>query len=264
MNDSWLKQSVEQPLFGDMLWSKPENKRLAGKLLIIGGSVHGFAQTVSLYQSVIRAGVGTVRVVLPDSLRSTLGNSLEDIDYVSSNRSGGFAERSLADLLEQSSWSDGVIFGPELDSNSEDKLLFEKFIHDYSGQLTLVGDPLNFLIALGENYFSRKSTLVVGDLSKLSKLAVKAKSTLAINPTYDLVRVVDAANMLSKNCSINILSMASGNYLLSINGTACTTKEVKKNQNWETDLAGHGAVWWVQHPDKVLEALSCALVEVQS
>jgi len=39
-NTNWSRQTPEQPFFKDLLWSKPENRRHAGKLLIVGGNVH--------------------------------------------------------------------------------------------------------------------------------------------------------------------------------------------------------------------------------
>ena len=39
----WQRQTSEKPLFADVLWSRPENRNLAGKLLIAGGNLYGFA-----------------------------------------------------------------------------------------------------------------------------------------------------------------------------------------------------------------------------
>ena len=38
----WHKQGTK-PLYPDVIWSKPENKQAAGKLLIIGGHAYGFS-----------------------------------------------------------------------------------------------------------------------------------------------------------------------------------------------------------------------------
>ena len=42
-HDYWHKQTSSKPLFPELIWSRPENRQLAGKLLIIGGNLHGFA-----------------------------------------------------------------------------------------------------------------------------------------------------------------------------------------------------------------------------
>ncbi len=68
----WLKQQPDQPLFPDIAWQKPEQKALAGKLLILGGSAHGFAAVAQAYTDAGNAGVGQCRVVLPDALKKTI------------------------------------------------------------------------------------------------------------------------------------------------------------------------------------------------
>ena len=45
----WHKQTVEKPLFPDILWSRPQNKRQAGKLLIVGGHAESFAAVGEAY-----------------------------------------------------------------------------------------------------------------------------------------------------------------------------------------------------------------------
>src|SRR3989344_6678256 len=113
----WLKQ-VSEPLFPDLLWSRPENKRQAGKLLIVGGNVHGFAAPVSAYNTAVKAGVGTTSVVLPGSLKKTItqqfphfrGTSSETgVEFVSSTPSGSLAKRALEMLLDNAKWADGVL-----------------------------------------------------------------------------------------------------------------------------------------------------------
>ena len=66
--DFWLKQTSGKPLFPDIEWQKPEQKNLAGKLLIIGGNKLGFAAVAQAYTDALKAGIGECRVILPDSL----------------------------------------------------------------------------------------------------------------------------------------------------------------------------------------------------
>jgi hypothetical protein len=37
-NTNWLKQAQDKPLFADLMWSRPENRIHAGKILIVGGN----------------------------------------------------------------------------------------------------------------------------------------------------------------------------------------------------------------------------------
>src|SRR3954462_7666379 len=105
----WHKQTPDKPLFPDLLWSRPENKRQAGKLLIVGGNTHGFAAAGEAYAEAIKAGIGTARVLLPDGLQKTVGRVFEAGEYAPSTPSGSFGRQALAELLSLSRWADGTL-----------------------------------------------------------------------------------------------------------------------------------------------------------
>ena len=70
----WHKQSATAPLYSDLIWSRPENRAQAGKLLILSGSAAGFSVAGQAYGAAQDAGV--VRVVLPELLRRTVPKEL--------------------------------------------------------------------------------------------------------------------------------------------------------------------------------------------
>jgi NAD(P)H-hydrate repair Nnr-like enzyme with NAD(P)H-hydrate dehydratase domain len=63
MDTLWQKQASSKPLFDDLLWSRPEQKALAGKLLIIGGNSHAIAAPGEAFMLASKAGAGDIRVV---------------------------------------------------------------------------------------------------------------------------------------------------------------------------------------------------------
>ena len=109
MNDNWLKQTLKEPLFDNLLWSRPENKLHAGKVLVIGGNMHGFSKTVNSYQGLINAGIGQVTVLLPKSVKKILGHISSDVIYCPDTDTGSFGPESFADMLEYGNLNDGVI-----------------------------------------------------------------------------------------------------------------------------------------------------------
>src|SRR5690606_35689407 len=107
--DFWHKQTNDKPLFPDMQWNRPENKRHAGKLLVIGGNLHGFSAPAEAYGEALQAGAGAVRVMLPDALQRTVGKLFPDAEFVPSTPSGSFATKALGELLLAVQWADGVL-----------------------------------------------------------------------------------------------------------------------------------------------------------
>ena len=98
-------QTKSNPLFEDLLWSRPENKQHAGKLLIIGGNKFSFNSPAEAYNEAERAGAGAIRVILPDSLRTTISKIFPAADFAQSNPSGGFSNAALAEIIEQMDWA---------------------------------------------------------------------------------------------------------------------------------------------------------------
>ena len=88
---SWQKQQPDQALFEEVLWAKPENKHQAGKLLVIGGSEHGFLAVAESYMKSLEQGIGECKAVLPDSLKKSLLPVMTNVEYTKSTPSGSFA-----------------------------------------------------------------------------------------------------------------------------------------------------------------------------
>src|SRR3989344_7199327 len=109
VEEYWLKQSTDQPLFPDLLWSRPENKAQAGKLLIVGGNLHGFTAPAGAYSAAEKAGIGVVRVILPDKLQKTVGKMIPEADFVTSTPVGSFGRQALAQMIEDARWANGVL-----------------------------------------------------------------------------------------------------------------------------------------------------------
>ncbi|MEK7153084.1 MAG: hypothetical protein AAB834_03995, partial [Patescibacteria group bacterium] len=80
----WQKQVPGKPLFPELEWSRPENRQMAGKLLIVGGNLHGFAAPAEAYALSLKAGIGTSRVLLPSAIQKVVGPSIENGEFAAS------------------------------------------------------------------------------------------------------------------------------------------------------------------------------------
>lgn len=255
-NTSWLKQTLEKPLFPDILWSRPENKRHAGKLLIIGGNSHGFATVANSYSSAGKAGIGEPRILLPDVLQKTVGKLFPEASFAASTPSGSFSRQALAQLLDESEWADGVLLAGDFGHNSETAILLESFWQKYSGQLTICGDGLdssNRIIALAK----RSTSLIVCDVPKLQKLAA---GTALIKNSMDLNQMVAAITSLSKDTKLSFVTAHSDHIIVSVDGITSTT--AARDYDLAV-IAAYSSVWWLQQPGKPFEAITSAVLEAR-
>ena len=178
MNDYWQKQQPGKPLFGDVLWSKPERRDQAGRLTIVGGNSRGFWAVAAAYQVAHRIGVGQIRVIMPDSLRQKLPApvrlQMDDLMMVDSNPSGGLAMGAIKYLHVAADWSHNLLFIGDNGANSETAQLLEKFLADsdyFDTTVTVARDAVDLVIYGAETILNRPKCNLVVSLSQLQKLA---------------------------------------------------------------------------------------------
>ncbi len=260
MHDYWHKQTTEKPLYPDLLWSRPENKKQAGKLLIVGGNAHGFAAAAEAYNEAVKAGVGTARVLLPDSLQKTVGKMFAAGEYAPSTPSGSFSRQALAELMELSAWADGILLAGDLGRNSETAVLLEQFLKEYKGQLTLTKDAADYFAKMPTAVLDRPDTSLVISFAQLQKLAMSAGSTTAFKFDMDFLRLVTALHELTEKHAASIVVKHLETIFVAAARQVSTTKLSEDMPVWRLKTAAHAAVWWLQNPGKTFEALTTSLL----
>jgi hypothetical protein len=260
MNDFWQKQT-SQPLFPDLQWSRPENKQHAGKLLIIGGNLYGFAAPASAYQEAIKAGVGTAKVLLPNALQKTVGRILEHGEYAPSTPSGSFNQQAIATWLEWSHWSDAILLAGDLGRNSETAITIENFVTKTSQAMTITKDAIDYFYTQPQTILDRPETTLVLSLAQLQKLSRKAPLETVLSFSFGLAQYTQWLHEFTQAHNCNIVSYHHENIIVAVGGRVVTT-QVGDQQSWRLRVASRAAVWWLQNPSKPLEALTTAVHEL--
>jgi NAD(P)H-hydrate repair Nnr-like enzyme with NAD(P)H-hydrate dehydratase domain len=252
----WHKQTSDEPLFPELLWSRPENKRHAGKLLIVGGNSFGFSAVGEAYMAAVTSGIGTARVLLPEAIRKVVGVVLEHAEFAASNPSGGFAKDALGELLEQTAWSDATLLAGDFGKNSETSVLLETFVQKTDGLLAICGDALDNLkpsLLLG-----RKNTLLVVNRAQLQKLVTGIGFTTAVTAKTDFIKIIEILHELTLKHPGYILLVDRTQVIVACSGQVSTTPL----QTGTTQIGTAATVWWLQNPDKPFEALTTTVVSI--
>ncbi len=257
-NTYWHKQTPEKPLFPDLLWSRPEQRHSAGKLLIIGGNAHGFAAPATAFSEAESAGAGTVRVLLPDAIKQVVGGIFVTGEFAPSTPSGSFSQTALADLLDNAGWANGVLLAGDLGKNSETAILIEKFMDKYKGQLTLTKDS-NDSIDLKELIQKQESRLFVLTMAQLQKLHIRLSTSQPITFGMDLAQLVKVLHELTSKSHLMLIVKQGNHILCGVEGEVSTTTLREDLETWYVKTAAHASVWWLQNPGKPFEALTTAI-----
>lgn len=262
MDRSYWHKQKDKPLFPDLLWSRPENRMYAGKLLIIGGNAHGFAAVAEAYSASTQAGIGTTRVLLPDAIQKVVKMILETADYAPSTPSGSFASKSLSEWLEHATWADGVLLAGDFGKNSETAVVLEKFLGKYSGQVTITKDAVDYFYAHPLAILDREATTLVLSIAQLQRLAREAHYPQAVTFSMDLLRLVDWLHGFTEQYNCNIVVKHLETVCIAVDGQISTTKTQQDiGDTWRVSTAAHASVWWLQNPSKSFESLTTSLVD---
>ncbi|MDB5185833.1 MAG: hypothetical protein JWL85_356 [Candidatus Saccharibacteria bacterium] len=256
----WQRQTPGAPIFSELLWARPENKMHAGKLLIAGGSAHGFSGPATAYKSAEKAGIGTARVLIPDALKKIIGAFLENAEFAPCTPSGSFSQKSLADFLDLSGWADGTLLAGDFGRNSETAILLEKYVTKYTGELTITRDTVDYFISTPKLLFERPNTTIVLTIAQLQKMAIGMRASEAITFDLDLIRLVERLHTITEQYPASIVVKHLENILVAHEGQVSTTKLAEDLPVWRVDTAAKTAVWRLQNPSKPFEAITTSLV----
>jgi NAD(P)H-hydrate repair Nnr-like enzyme with NAD(P)H-hydrate dehydratase domain len=258
MNPEYWHRQTDAPLFPQLEWSRPELKAQAGKLLIIGGTKHGFAVPAEAYSAAAQAGAGSMHVLLPESLRRSVGKLFPEADFAPSTISGSFAGSSLAEWCAAAHWADGVLLPGDISRNSETTILLESFLEKHSGQVTLTKDAADLLCQQPLSILHRPETLLVLAMGQLQKLGSEAHFPRAFTGEMGLVQLADALYEFTKRFAPYIVVKHQGQLVVAAAGQISTTPYPNDQSVWRLRAATIASVWWMQNPSKPFQALTTA------
>ncbi|HKR82062.1 MAG TPA: hypothetical protein VJR27_03605 [Candidatus Saccharimonadales bacterium] len=260
--DYWLRQTPGKALFPELLWSRPENRLHAGKLLVVGGNVHGFAAPAEAYAESEKAGIGTARVLLPDATKKLVGPIVDYIEYAPSTPSGSFSQKALDELCELARWADGVLLAGDLGRNSETAIWLESFLARGESPTVVTKDAADYLTASPNMMLERPNTTLVLSLSQLQRLATGAKSLQPVRFGMDMLQLVDWLHDFTATYAPNVIVKHLENIFVAADGQVSTTKRTTELPIWRVKAAAHAAVWWIQNATRPFEALTTAIHEI--
>lgn len=250
---SWQKQDKDKPLFPDLIWSRPENKRYAGKLLIIGGQASEFQNISSAYSFAKEAGAGTVRILMPDSLRKITGN-IEGAEFAPKNYSGGFAKTALAQFFDLSEWADHVLLAGDFGKNSETTVILDGFLLKNPGATTISQYALES-IGINFSQLLRMPLTLVINREIFQKIGKAAGTHVPITSLTTYETMGEIIQTISAGAKVNLVIEDEEHIWAAAKGNIVSTRSKPVDMN---ALSAYCAVWQMQNPGRPLESLATA------
>jgi len=258
--DYWKQQQSDTPLFPEIEWGKPEQRAMRGRLGIIGGNKLGFAGVANAYSTALTAGAGEVRALIPDALRATIPKTITDTRFSASNPSGSFAADALPDMHALGAWANGILLIGDAGRNSETAVLYERFINEYQGQLTLTRDAVDLIKHNANSIIDRPNTLLVVSFAQLQKLFQAMYYPKILTFSMQLGMFVEALHKFTITYPCTIAVLHSDHLVVAYNGEVITTTWRNPMAIWRGSVAGRAATYLLWTPEKPLQATATSLV----
>ena len=188
----WQKQG-KTPLFPEVDSWPPEQKRFAGKLLLVGGNKGSFFAVANAMEMAVKRGVGEVRVVMPKSLKGKVP-SMPEIIFAEAEASGAFGKLALSEILLQAAWADAVVVVGELGRNAETSVMIAEFLKICDKPIYLMRDAVDAAAADVMNWSLNEAPVpllaAVPQLQKLLRTMFYPKMITLSMPTNQLVETL--------------------------------------------------------------------------
>ena len=190
--DYWHRQSGKK-LFNAIDLMPPEQRRFAGKLLIIGGNKGAFFAVAAAMEAAKRFGAGEVRALLPDSLKGKLPSTPE-LYFAEAEASGAFGRQALTEMLRQAEWSDAVLLVGDSGKNAETTVVLAEFMNKCQKPVFVTRDAIDAVTPSAADWAMRDYEtgvfLTMPQLQKLLRTMYYPKVVTLSQPTNQLVEIL--------------------------------------------------------------------------
>lgn len=258
--DYWRRQDPDKPLFPDIEWSRPQQRALAGKLVIIGGNQHGIAAVAQAYSDAQEVGVGSVRAILPHNFQKTIPANVTDTIFVPINPSGGMSSDALDQLKAGVAWADATLLIGDSGRNSETAILVENLLRQFDKPFVITRDAVDLLKNSAELLLTRPNTALVVSFAQLQKLLQAIYFPKQLLFSMQLSQIVEVMHKASLSFEAIIVTFHLDNLIIAHQGKVITTAFDNPMQIWRGTTATRAAVYWLQNPAKPLEAITASVI----
>ena len=255
----WHQQTISSPLFPDIAWSKPEQKSLAGRLGIIGGNKLGFAGVAEAYGVALSMGVGEARVLLPDVLKKTIPPVMTDVIFGATNPSGSLARDAINEMKALGAWAQGILMIGDAGRNSETAIVYEDFLQDYLGPLTITRDAIDLVKHSSQTLIERPNTTLIMSFAQLQKLFQLVYYPKVLTFNMQLTSLVEAVHKFTITYPVTIVVLHKDHLVVAHEGQVTSTPWDNPMAIWRGNTSARAASFWLWSPTKPLESITASI-----
>ncbi len=220
--DYWKKQGT-QPLYPEVDLDRPEQRKLAGKVLIIGGNKNAFFTVVSAMAAASKNGVGEARVLMPSSMKNQVPITPDVYFAPAEKGSGAFGKESINEMLLQASWADAVIIIGDIGRNAETTLALADFLKTCDKPVYLTRDAIDAaMLGVADWSIRTAKTSLLLTLPQLQKLFRTLYYPKVISLSMPMNQLIEALHKFTLSYSMVLATFHNGQIVVAQKGNVVT------------------------------------------
>ena len=266
-NFSYWKKQGKNALFADVDTFAPEQKRFAGKLLVIGGHAGAFFAAAQAMQTALNLGVGEVRVLLPDALRGKVPRAAE-IYFAESGASGAFGKVSLVEMLNQAAWADVVLLIGDLGKNAETSIVLADFMKHCEKPVFITRDAVDAVTSDAMNWGMRdERTALFLTMAQLQKFLRTLYYPKVVTLSMPMNQLVETLHKFTLSYPLTLATMHSEQVVIARDGNVISENLSDVGLTpitlWGGDIVTRAAVLSFWNQNKGLEQVFAASLNMR-
>lgn len=259
MDTFWRRQEKSKPLFPDVEWNRPERRDQAGRLGIIGGNKLGFAAVADGYQTAREAGVGAVRVLLPDALKKSVPAVITDVLFAPTNQSGGLANEALSEVLALENWADALLLVGDAGRNSQTSIVYETLLEKASIPIVVTRDAIDLVQNGFAEILDNPRLVFVASLAQVQKMFRAVYYPKIITFSIQLAQLAEVLHKFTITYPVTICVFHADNLILAHGGDVITQTWDAPMAIWRGTVGARAASYLVWSPEAPLAAISTSV-----
>ena len=220
---AYWRQQNEKPLFPQVDTERPEQRRMMGKVLVVGGNKGMFFTVANVMQEAEKLGFQEVHAVMPDSLKNTVPTTPQ-IFFAEAETSGAFGRNALPELLRQADWADVVLMVGDLGKNAETSIALVEFLTKVEKPVYVMRDAIDVASVDAANWSLRETeTVLLATMPQLQKLFRNLYYPKMITLSMPTNQLVETLHKFTLSFELTVATFHNGLLIVADKGEIVTT-----------------------------------------
>lgn len=143
--------------------------------------------------------------------------------------------------------------------NSETAILYENFLKDYIGPLTITRDAIDLIKNSSATIVERPDTLLVLSFAQLQKIFQSVYYPKVLTFSMQLAQFVDALHKFTITYPCTIMVLHQEYIVVASGGDVTTTEWQNPMAIWRGSVAAKAASYWLWNPSSPLMAATASI-----